>query len=204
MSRCFSLTANSLLRHVLERNRFIGRFLPAMHPFHVIPKIVESWKATSFLVAVTSSIETEMRACSMTMQAVCLSFVPQKARCGGESLINAGLELALEGLQMRVDEFTAKRKGQCRADGKGKASNHVLLIVAFQFVWLVVASLGISEWTMIVAIGGRAGFVSRISTIAVVLNLQRLCEWMRCHAGSTTMLGCGSDSHGPTVRLSRY
>lgn len=76
---------------------------------HVVTEIPLSWEAMSLLGAFATCISAQKRLVPVTMQAMCLSLMAEKAGCGGKaSLLTAG-NLALVRLQVRVDVF-AERK----------------------------------------------------------------------------------------------
>lgn len=76
-----------------------------MHSSHVIVEVVPPWETIAGLAAITTGVKAKMWPVTMAVHAVRFTLVTEQAGCGRELLLGAGLNLATEWLQVRVNEL---------------------------------------------------------------------------------------------------
>lgn len=81
-----------------------------MHSLHVVVKVVASGETIASEPTLTSRVEAEVRTVAVTVHAMCLALVAEQAGRRRELLLGAGLDLAAERLEVRVDELAIRVK----------------------------------------------------------------------------------------------
>lgn len=151
-----------------------------MDTLHVVKQVIPPWKAIARDSALAARVVAEVRPIAMSMHTVCFSFVPEQAGGGRELLLGTSLHLAAERLDVRVDKF-ARGEGSvsaCGTTGWNIEKSAVVLVVALQFSWLVLAAGITLERAVVQSIGLRSFIVQRVSPVTAFV----IVSW---HHGSS-------------------